>query len=125
MFALTEAPAIDGQRDQPLFHADGRVSRLHAGSAQQLLLAQVVLAGVPVDEKQSGSGVLATVGNEQQRGHWLDSIKVEDPALERVAVVLFSAHKLWRGGLMVPGQIAKQRPQLAAALFLIGGEVGG
>ena len=70
-----------------------------------------------------GAGRLAAIGNENQGGHRLETIQVENPALQRVAFMLLLAHQSRRRGLVIPGQVAEQIPQFAAAALLIVAEV--
>jgi len=123
MLALAKAPTVDGQRDQAFLGADRRIGGLNAGAEKQLLLAKIVLSGVPVDEEQAGGWLLQAVGDEQQNGNGFDAVEIENPALESVAGMLFCADEARRSGLVVPGQVTEEGPERFAAALLKGGEI--
>src|SRR5437899_1152628 len=88
VFALAKAPAIDRQRHQSFFRAHRRVGRLGGGASEQLLLAQVVHAAVPVNEEQTGRRRLPAVRDEEQRRDRLNAVQIELQPLERISLAL-------------------------------------
>ena len=118
VFALAEAPTVNGQRHQSLLGAIGRVGGLRVVSHEKLLLAEIVHASVPVNKEKSRGGLLNLVGNEQERGHRFEAVQIEDQPLEREPVVFFGFDAPWRRGVVVPRQVAEQSPKLFAPLHL-------
>ena len=55
VFALAEAPAINGKRYQAFFNANRGVGRLGVNTQQKLFLAESIHPAVPMDVKKTRS----------------------------------------------------------------------
>src|SRR6516225_3488217 len=59
---------------KPISAADGGVCGLGVDSVQKLLLAEVVHAGMPVNEEEPGRGCLTLVRDQQKSGNRLGAV---------------------------------------------------
>ena len=77
---------------------------------------------MPVNEESTGCGLLESFGNQQESGNRFDPIQIELKPFESVTVMFFSADQFGRRGLMLPGQIAEESPEIGAPVLLVCGE---
>ena len=55
-FALAKTPAINGQRHQAFFNANGGVGGLRINAPQKLFLSETIHPGVPMHVQKTGRG---------------------------------------------------------------------
>ena len=117
MAALAEDPVVDRERDvSEVGQLLGVRHRLQVASpVDELQLADLVTAAVRVVEEHGRQPGARAFRSREVRRHVLDSVEIEVPRLEQVAVAfllapLFSADRPAAGG-----QFTEQRIELAPA----------